>query len=171
MDQEIPADASTLIYLAKADVFQQVAFLAPILCTPGVWRESVEQGRRVGATDVEAIEDAERQGLIKRTGLDAAIARKARRLATDKALGVGESEVLAMVGGGEMVLLDEGRATRVAMALGLTPISALLVPILGVWLGHLTILEARNLVRLIAVPSSVKSATLLKIELVLEDLK
>lgn len=130
-DSGVPADASSLIYLAKTGGLQYaVACLGPLLMTPRVWVEVVEFGERRGATDVALIRAAIAGRSIRKSKLDEAHSERAERIAADFGLGLGESEVLACADQHPFVLLDEKRATRAANALGISTIGTIVVPAL-----------------------------------------
>lgn len=166
MDEEgIPADASTLIYLAKADAFRQVAgIISPIVVPAAVWRESVEEGERIGATEVPRIRKAAGEGLLLRVELSAAEQDLAESIATEHRLGLGESEVLALAKQGGRAMVDEGRASKVAEALGIVPISTLFLPVLGRKKGALGNDTAIELVRRLAVVTGARADTVFAIE-------
>ncbi|MGH3082617.1 MAG: hypothetical protein ACRDNP_00900 [Gaiellaceae bacterium] len=127
--EEVPADATTLIYLAKADQFSVVPLCGfALLCPSAVWREAVEEGEASGYGDVSVIVDAERSGWIRRTGLTAYQEKTASSIATSHRLGLGESEVLALAAATGRAVIDDGRASRVAESIGVTPISTLFLP-------------------------------------------
>jgi predicted nucleic acid-binding protein len=168
---EAPADASTLIYLAKAEAFEEVAFfLQPILAPPAVWVEAVDQGVTVGAPEVDRIREAEK-GLITKVTLTASIRRKAARLGQRHRIGRGESEVLAMAYKGDLVIVDEGRATSVALAVGLIPFSTLFLPLLGMRLDALNREQATSFLHRLAGPTGARSSTISEIEQRLEEWK
>ena len=171
MDASWPGDTSSLIYLAKADAFSETAFLGPIGCPPSVWREAVDQGRLAGAADVLTIERAEKRGQIRRIDLDTRTRSRAKQIAAARGLGAGESEVIALARVGHPVLVDEGKATRVAMDLGIAPISVLTLPVVGVWIRAMDVEEATELLHRLAVPTSAKSRTVTEIEQTLEGLR
>jgi predicted nucleic acid-binding protein len=126
---DVPADASTLIYLAKADAFEAAALCVPgILVPPSVWREAVDEGERIGALEVPRIRGA---AAIRRVELSGAERALAKTLAAEHRLGSGESEVLALARPIRQAIIDEGRAARVAKALGIVPFSTLFLPVLG----------------------------------------
>ena len=133
---EIPADASTLIYLAKAGCVDLAARCAGgLLATPGVWREAVDDGEIRGAPEISALRQSERAGTIRRVPLDAGQARRAKEIAAGYRLGVGESEVLAIGADVRFALVDDARAARVARSIGLSVASTLAVPLIGVHAG------------------------------------
>jgi hypothetical protein len=165
MEQELPADASSLIYLAKADAFQEVAScVRTIRVPPAVWREAVEDGERIGAPEVPRIRDALDAGALVRVTLSAAQSRHAGTIASENRIGSGESEVLALAEPGDRVILDEGRASRVAQALGVVPIPTLFIPVLGHRSGDLGFDDALDLLRRLAAVTGVRSDTALAIE-------
>src|SRR6266508_1601994 len=129
MDQEVPADASTLIYLAKADAFMEVGLcVAGLLAPPSVWREAVVDGERIGALEVPRIRAAQS---LRQVDLSEAQGALARTLASEHRLGAGESEVLALGRSAGYAVVDEGRGARVARSLGIVAISTLFLPVLG----------------------------------------
>lgn len=169
---EAAGDASTLIYLAKAQAFGEVAlFLRPILAPPTVWVEAVDQGDAIGASEVNRIREAEEKGLITRVALTPSIRRQATRLRQRHRIGQGESEVIAMTEIGDLVIVDEGRATNVALALGLIPLSTLFLPLLGIRVDALTEEEAKSLLHRLAGPTGARSSTISEIEKRLEERK
>src|SRR2546428_1841531 len=118
MQEELPGDASTLIYLAKARAFADArTCIEGIVVPPSVWREAVEDGERLSYPDVPRIRAAAENGFLSRVELDDAARALAGAIATGHRLGVGESEVLALGRNAGRALLDDGRAARVASAL------------------------------------------------------
>ncbi len=167
----IPADASVLIYLAKADVFAVAhRCIGALVATPAVWREAVEAGERKGAPEVGRIRVANGAGQLVRVHLAQGIAKHARELSARHQLGHGESEVLALGRRGGEVLVDEGRATRVAESLGLVPISTLFVPVLGAVHGQLDEPAARDLLHRLAVVTGAQADVILSLESILRRL-
>jgi predicted nucleic acid-binding protein len=165
MEQELPADASSLIYLAKADAFQDVALcVQTIHVPPAVWHESVEEGERIGAPEVQHIRDALVAGSLNRVELSAAQSRLAVTIATENRIGRGESEVLALARPGAQVLIDEGRASRVARILGIVPLPTLFLPVVGHRAGDLAFEEAFDLLRRLGTVTGVRSDVALAIE-------
>lgn len=131
-EQELPGDASTLIYLAKADAFEAASFCVPgILVPSAVWREAVETGERFEYPDVPRIRGAEAAGLLRRIDLGEDEQAVAATIAAEHRLGLGESEVLAVGQRIGRALVDEGRAARAARSLGIVAISTLFLPALG----------------------------------------
>ena len=173
MDQtEVPADASTLIYLAKADAFEAAAnCLGRLLVPPAVWREAVDDGARAGYADVPRIRLAEATGFVTRVTLSGEQQRRAGAIATDHRLGTGESEALAVAPEGRWVLVDDGRAARVAAAIGLVPISTLFLPVLGRRSRLLESAAASVLLRKLAVVMNARAETVYEIERVLAEVK
>jgi predicted nucleic acid-binding protein len=161
---ELPCDASTLIYLAKADAFAEGArCLGPLVVTPSVWREAVE-GERIGAADVPRIREAERSGILHRLVLDESDQQLAESIATEHRLGAGESEVLALGRAIGRAVVDEGRASRVAESLGITPISTLFVPLVGLREQLLSQREALDLLRRLAVVAGARAEVVFALE-------
>jgi hypothetical protein len=162
---ELPGDASTLIYIAKADGFATVArCVDTILVAPGVWRESVEDAERLGYPDAARIRTAEQAGSLRRVELSDAERSQAAMLASAHRLGLGESEVLAITPAGGYALVDEGRASRVARTLGLRPISSLFLPILGRRGGKLAEEDAMALLRALAIVTGVRADVVFALE-------
>lgn len=165
MEQEIPADASSLIYLAKADAFELAGRVArPILVPPSVWREAVVAGQEVGASEVPRILVAERQGLLRCVELAESELRLAGTIATQHRLGSGESEVLAITPIGSPAIVDEGRATRVARSRGVVPISTVLLPAVGYMSGDLDLDQASDLLHRVAGAVGLRTDVLLTLE-------
>jgi predicted nucleic acid-binding protein len=163
MEEELPGDASTLIYLAKSDSFALAArCVRAILVPPSVWRETVEAGQRVRAPEVPRILAME--GFLKRVELADADVRLAATIAAEHRLGRGESEVLALGRAYGRVLVDEGRATRVARALGITPVSTLFLPLLGKRAGDLREDEAIQFLSQLASVTGVRADVALVLE-------
>ncbi len=134
----IPADTSSLIYLAKACALAPAsARLGPLLVSPAVWREAVATGEQRGAPEVARIETAVKSGLVARIDLDAQLRRRAARIARDFRLGPGESEVLALGIRYDHVLIDEHRATRAGGSLGVATVETILIPALCAQAGIL----------------------------------
>ena len=166
MEGELPADASSLIYLAKADAFEEVALcVRTIQVPPAVWREAVEDGERIGAPEVPRIRDAFEAGSLQHLrDLTATQTRLAGTIAGENRVGSGESEVLAVARPGARVILDEGRATRVARSLGVIPLPTLFLPVIGHRAGDLALNDALDLLRRLAAVTGVRSDTALVIE-------
>jgi predicted nucleic acid-binding protein len=166
MFEEPPGDASTLIYIAKAAAFEEISRCVGVLwVSPSVWRESVDAGLRVGAPEVERITDAEARGLVKRLDLSRSVEARALKIAADYGLGRGESEVLAI--GEDLregVVIDEGRGTRVANALGIRSTSTLFLPVIGARRSKLGVEEAVSLLRRLASPAGASAAAVFAIE-------
>jgi predicted nucleic acid-binding protein len=165
MEQEIPADASSLIYLAKADAFDLAARVArPLLVPPSVWREAVVAGQEVGAPEVPRILVAEGQGLLQQIDLAEAEIGLAGTIASQHRLGSGESEVLAVTAIGRWAIVDEGRATRVARSRGILPISTVLLSVVGYKWGDLRADEAKEFLHRIASAIGLRTDVLLTLE-------
>src|SRR3990172_1059072 len=97
MAEVLPGDASSLIYIAKADAFEEImSCVVAIEVPPSVWHEAVEEGERVGAPEVPRIRDAGPRGLPRRAGREEPQAALAASIAAEHRLGRGESEVLAL---------------------------------------------------------------------------
>lgn len=161
---EFPTDASCLIYLARIDGFPRTArCVDALLVGAAVWREAVEDGERYGYEDAQRIRLAQESGLVRRVELDAEVAALAGNLATTWRLGQGESEALALGHGAGRAVVDDGRAARVAVALGIEPLSTLFLPALGALRG-LEPDEAIRLVRELAVVMSARAEAVFAVE-------
>src|SRR5712691_10977608 len=164
-DQGAPTDASSVIYIAKCDAFGQIARCIQLLVLPpAVWREAVEAGEAIGAPEVIRIRKASEAGLLQRRELNREEGRLAHTLAESEHLGAGESQVLAMARAVGRCVVDEGRASRVAKALGVTPIPTLLLPVLGYPSGRIEGGEALELVKRLAVVTGVRAEVVFAIE-------
>jgi predicted nucleic acid-binding protein len=161
----VPADASSLIYVAKCDSFREVQVCVPlILVSPSVWEEAVDAGERIGAPEVALIKAAAETGWLQRATLETGTARLARSLAAGERLGRGESEVLAL---GRLVgrcIIDEGRAARVAASMGIASVPTLLLPALGYRSDRLGRSEAIELMRCLAVVTGATAAVVFAAE-------
>ena len=63
---EIPADASSMIYVAKANAFELLHRVFPrVDVPPAVWREAVIRGEEKGAPEVIRIRQAERRAWLQ----------------------------------------------------------------------------------------------------------
>jgi predicted nucleic acid-binding protein len=166
MEQEdLPGDATTLIYLAKADGFDIAArCVRGILVPPSVWREAVEAGERRGYPDVARIRVAERAGFLRRIALHDAAEALSATIAGQHRLGLGESEVLALAHETMRAIVDDGRAARVAEALGIRPLSTLFLPVFGRQGGSLGEDEALAYVRRLAVAANARAEAVFVIE-------
>jgi len=165
----MPADATPFIYLAKADAFA----LAPacgmlLIATPAVWRESVDECEPAEYADAATIRVAEEAGWIRRAGLTEAQARTASQLGSMHRLGQGESETLAIAQPRSRVLVDDGRASRVAEALGLEPISTLFLPLLAVRARRLGGTEAKEQLRALARVANARAEAVIELERLIE---
>jgi predicted nucleic acid-binding protein len=149
--EEWPADASSLIYLAKADAFSEAArCLRTMLVPPAVWEESVESGTRIAAPEVSTIRTAADVGILRRVDVSVEQETFASAIASGYRLGSGESEVLAIGTEIGQAIVDEGRATKVAQQLGITVVSTLFLPVVGNRGGGLAEEEAIALLRRLA---------------------
>lgn len=163
--KEVPGDASTPIYLAKADAFTEASLcIGTILVTPSVWREAVEEGERVGAPEVGRIRAAQERGLLRRVELSPETEAEAETTRASHRLGLGEREVIALGREVGWAIVDEGRASRVSRALGLRALSTLFLPVIGHRRGQLTQQEATELLRRLAVVANASAEAVLAIE-------
>jgi predicted nucleic acid-binding protein len=164
--EELPTDASTLIYLAKADTFAEAeACVGRMAVPPSVWREAVDAGERLGYPDVPRIRAAEQVRILGRVELTASQQDVAAAIAAEHRLGVGESEVLALATSGGRALVDEGRAARAAHALGIVPVSTLFLPVLGRRRRALSTREATDLLRKLAIVTGARAEVVFELEL------
>lgn len=160
----IPADATCLIYLAKINGFDRAASCVDsLLVSPAVWREAVVDGARLGYTGAERIQQAETAGIVTRLDLDAEAEKRAANLSATWRLGHGESETLAIGMDVGQAIIDDGRASRVATAIGVEPISTLFLPVLGARRG-MQVAAASDLLRELAIVASAKAETVFVIE-------
>ena len=163
--EELPGDASTLIYVARADAFEAVSACVPTILVPsGVWREAVTAGEQFGYPDVAAIREAERRGWLRRVELEDRDQVLADTIATQHRLGLGESEVLALGRRTRRAIVDEGRAARAARALGIVPISTLFLPVVGRRAGRLDLASALDLLMRLAVVTGARAAAVFALE-------
>jgi predicted nucleic acid-binding protein len=163
--EETPADASSLIYIAKADAFGGVArCVRKLLAPPAVWREAVVDGERVGAAEVPRIRAAEAASGLERVALSASEQRLAGTIAVENRLGSGESEVLAIGLSLGRAVIDEGRASRVGRALGIIAVSTLFLPVVGWRSGGLARRDAIALLRRLAAVTGARSDVVQEIE-------
>jgi predicted nucleic acid-binding protein len=133
---ERPADASTLIYLAKANGFDLARTAVEALTVPpAVWEEAVVAGRDRGAPDVVGIEEARDTGFLRLAEWSTTLDRDAAAIRDGYQLGLGESQVIALGSKVGAAVIDEGRASRVAESLGIDVISTLLLPVIAVRRG------------------------------------
>lgn len=162
---ERPGDASSLIYFARANVFESAAkCIGSILVPPSVWREAVDEGERLAYPDVPRIRDAERAGFLERTAISVAERALAATIASRHRLGAGESEVLALARTCGNAIVDEGRASRVARALGIVPISSLFVPVVGFQRGRIESADAVVLLPRLAIVTGARAEAVFEIE-------
>jgi hypothetical protein len=135
-----------------------------LLVSPGVWREAVEDGEAAGYADAGAIREPERIGRLRRQNLTTGQEERASVIASTHRLGIGESEALAVAEPGGRLLVDDGRATRVAQALGLVPLSTLFLPVLAVRAGGMRRADALARRRSIASAANARAETVIALE-------
>lgn len=154
-----------MIYVAKADAFEEaVACVGPIGASPSVWSESVEAGERIGAPEVTRIRVAADMSFVQHVSLDEELDGLATSVATEHRLGAGESEVIALATRTGTALLDEGRATKAAAALGVLVISTLFFPVIGLQAGRIDQERAVALLRRLAPGTGATAAVVQTIE-------
>jgi hypothetical protein len=169
--EELPADASCLIYLARMDGFRVAARCVDALVVgPAVWREAVEDGERFGYDDAERIRAATETGFVRRVVPEPEELAFAGELATTWRLGQGESEALALGRGPGRAVVDDGRAAKVAVTIGIEPVSTLFLPAFGAMRG-LEEGEAVQLLRQLAVVMSARAEAVFVIENFIRRLK
>jgi predicted nucleic acid-binding protein len=128
----ILVDTSALIYLAKADAFREAYdSVGSMLIPPAVWQEAVEAGIRRGVSDPEVILKAQDADWVRAVSIPSRVEELAHGLAERYRIGQGESQVLAMAKRETRVVIDDLRATRVAVALGYLPVPTVFLPIVG----------------------------------------
>lgn len=160
-----PADASTLIYLAKADAVGLAArCIGTLEVPPSAWREAAEARQEKYQQEVGRMRLGEQSGFLRRVPLTERIKRRAGEIAFRYHLGAGESEVLALGDPGSHVILDETRALRVAEELGLAPIRTLRIPLLGVSQGRLSGHAAMDMFHRLAVESNARTEIVVRLE-------
>lgn len=168
--KQLRGDASTLIDLAKADAFTDArSCIDGIQVPPSVWRETVADAERLSYPDVPRIRQAAKEGFLTRIELDDAAQALAGTIATEHRLGVGESEALALGREDGRALLDDGRAARVASALGIIAVSTLFLPVLGRLDCGLDRAAAIGFLRRLAIVTGARADTVYEIEKFIEE--
>lgn len=166
----VPVDASSLIYLAKADAFREAHSSVGVLSAPpAVWREAVEAGIDKGIADPQRILSAQRAGWVRATPIGTQREQAARVLAGQYRLGHGESQVLVMGRRAARVVLDDRRAVRVAVALGYMPVSTVLLPVLGVRERGLSRQVAMDMLKRLAAVIALPALQLQRLEAMLGE--
>lgn len=166
----IPIDASTLIYLAKADALKDAfGIVGPLAVPPAVWMETVEAGERKGAAEAAVLRVASDRGLLVRIPLDRSASRRATTLARVHRIGRGESQVMAAAEPGGWVLMDDGRASRVAAALGYGPISTVYLPVLGYRLARISARAAQELLIRLTQVVAVRAGVLVRLQAAISE--
>ena len=166
------ADTSPLIHLAKAGALEEARSIVGVIAVvPAVWREAVESGEHKGAPDSAAIRRARTDGCLRTVSLDGAERKAAGILARRHRLGGGESEVLAVALRSQWILMDDGRARRVAEHLGFAPVSTISLPVLGRNLRLLERNQARALLSRLGKVVGVRADTLAEFESKIEEVE
>lgn len=161
---ERPADASCLIYLAKAGAYDAlVPKFGLLLASASVWFEAVDEGERIGAPEVDIIRVAHGQGMVRRVELSASEVQRAKRLRS-RGFGRGESDVLALGARTGSVVIDEGKGSRIARERGLEAISVLRIPVIHFERGRMDEREAIHWTRRLAEVMNVTADVLAAIE-------
>jgi predicted nucleic acid-binding protein len=163
-EEGLPADATCLISLAKIDAFDLACMcITPLVVSPGAWRESVLDGERLGYAAAARIRAAAEAGTVRRVDLDEETEQLAAELAGSWRIGQGESETLAVGRGIGRAIVDDGRAARVAGAIGVEPVSTLFLPVFGV-IGGMHRADAVAVLHRLAVVANVRTEGTLEIE-------
>lgn len=161
----ILSDASSVIYLAEADALRDAAVLVgALLVPPAVWREAVEAGERRGQLDQVSIRSARDQGLLHVLELDPEIEKRAIEIKRRRRIGFGESQVLAIAKQGGLVLMDDRRAARVAMSMGVSPARTISLPVLCWRRGLIDSSGALDLLRRLTRVVGVRADLLMRLE-------
>lgn len=131
--EELVADTSALIYIAKADAFEQVdAIGISLAVVPSVWDEAVIQGLRAGYSDAARIEVGCRQGSLRLVELEPSLLERGATIASEDRLGRGGSQVIAFATAERhRALIDDRRALRAAQARGVLAFSTLALAVLA----------------------------------------
>jgi predicted nucleic acid-binding protein len=163
-------DTSALIYLAKADAFRE-AYLSvgAMLIAPAVWQEAVEAGIRRGVTDPQVILGAQSAGWVRTVTIPSRVERTAHELAERHRIGQGESQVLAIAKRQTRVVIDDLRATRVAVALGYVPVPTVFVPIIGMRERGLPRQSATEMLRRLAGVVTLSAGQMARLETLLGE--
>jgi predicted nucleic acid-binding protein len=166
----ILVDASALIYLAKADAFRE-AYLSvgAMLIAPAVWQEAVEAGIRRGVADPQTILSAQGAGWLRTIPIPPRVERLARALAERHRIGQGESQVLAIARRETRVVIDDLRASRVAVALGYLPVPTVFLPIIGMRERGLPRQSAAQMLRRLAGVVTLSAGQMVQLETLLGE--
>lgn len=169
-DEGTPTDASSLIYLAKAGgVASAHACLGVLLLPPTVWHEVINRGEQRGAPELEAMRTAIDKHQVTATPLERRDRQRAMRLQQTLRLDAGECEVLVLGASNSSVLMDDLRATRAALAIGLRVVPALAVPELALRAGALDRVGALSLLNAIAHASAARASLVAEIARMIEE--
>ena len=166
----ILVDTSALIYLAKADAFREAhVSVGVMLAPPAVWEESVEAGIVRGLSDTEVILRAQDEGWVSTVKIAPRAESLALRLAERHRIGRGESQVLALAKRGTRVVVDDIRATRVAVALGHIPLPSVFLPVVGMREQGLSRPRAMEMLRRLARVTTISADQLARLEAILGE--
>ena len=161
----IPADASAVIYLAKAGGLAAAsACFGPLIMAPAVWEEVVERGGKRGSADVPLVLEAEKAGHVRKVILSPAQDRRVITQFEEFQLGPGETEMLALASDHGWVLVDDLRATRASQQLGIQSVGTIVVPAVCVQTGVLEPEAGRELLYGIARHTTVRADMLRRVE-------
>jgi len=159
------SDASTVIYLAKADALEEAhALLGALLIPPAVWGEVVGTGKSGEQLDQARIRSALDRGVLGLVELEPLEASRAIVIGGRHRIGLGESQLLAIARKGSLVLMDERRGARIARRFGVVPIRTMSIPLVGVRRGLITRPAALSLLRRLAVVTGVRAELFMRLE-------
>jgi predicted nucleic acid-binding protein len=159
--EELAADTSALIYVAKADAFDHLHTIGiTLVVAPGVWQEAVVEGRRFGYADVARIEAAGQRGWLRRVPLPAGSFELSKIVAIEDRLGMGESQVIVLAGTAHVrAIIDDRRAARAARARGVVAFSTLALGMLARRAG-MSLARSLDLTRALAVAAGTRADVL-----------
>ncbi len=165
-----PADATSVVYTAKADRFPTVArCLGALILPPAVWEEAVDAADH-GRPDVQRILAAEGSGFVRRALLPESVRSLSDEIERSFGLGAGESQVLAMaVSGSRQAIVDDRAARRIAVRLGIIHFRTVEIAVVGRAYGLLSLAEAQELLHALAIPAPLKAADMLALERLIEE--
>ncbi|NOT32757.1 MAG: hypothetical protein HOP12_01165 [Candidatus Eisenbacteria bacterium] len=165
-----PTDSSSLIYLAKVDGLAYAhACLGVLLIPPTVWREVVLRGEERAAPELKAIRIAVESRQVVALGLEKPDLLQAEKLRQAHRLDAGECEVLVLGASRSLVLMDELRATKAGISMGLRVIPALILPALALQAGVLDEPQALASLQRLARVSTARADDVNKIESLIRE--
>jgi predicted nucleic acid-binding protein len=145
-------DASGLIYLAKAGLFDLVASLYDeVIVTDAVYQEVVIQGKAGGYPDAFVIEQAIVEGRVRVQSLGPVARERLARTNFPERLGTGEREIIVeALEQGCLAVLDDLHARAVAAALGVVICGSDTLVLEGLLKGRISVTEYPKLVTRLA---------------------